>query len=70
MADKFVIQDERQLEQTHKFKNSFEECVAKLKELPLNGIDPRLRRAEIDGMESKIKDFKEEIEEYEKKNGN
>lgn len=70
MAGKFVIQNDQQLEQTKTFLKSFEECVSKLRQSPFSNIHPRLRQAEIEGMESKIKDFKEEIKAYEKKNDN
>jgi len=65
--EKFVIENDRQLKITEGFLEKFEHSVASLKEAPLDGMHPRLRQAEIDGMESKILDFKEEIEEYEKK---
>ncbi len=64
MTEKFVIENEDQLKITAKWKRNFELDVALLRHAPLKGTDPRFRQAEIDEIESKIKDFDEKIREY------
>ena len=66
MADKFIIKNDLQYKLTKESLEKFETAVSALQNQPLNGIHPRLRQAEIEGLQSKIGDFMEEIAEYEK----
>ena len=67
MAEKFIIKNDLQYRNTLHWIKRFEKAISGLRHQPLNDIDPILRKAEIEGMESKLDDLKEEVEEYEKK---
>lgn len=67
MAEKFIIKNDDQYKRTLYWIKRFEEDISGLRHQPLNGIHPRLRQVEIEGMESKVGDLKEEAAEWEKK---
>ena len=58
------IENDHQLKITAGWLVRFTDSVKRLKRAPLNNVDPRLRKAEIDGQESQIETFIDEIRDY------
>lgn len=59
-----MIENERQYEITCDWARRFQEAVDKFDDHPREGISPGIRRAIRAGMEAKLSDLLEEIEEY------
>jgi hypothetical protein len=49
-------------ETTRKWEERFEKEAADLEQSPLAGVNPRLRKAQVDAMRSMAKDLRDELE--------